>query len=44
MSKENDRTTILVHQDTRKRLRRIAGKKDATYEEVVNEALDELEK
>lgn len=39
----SDRTTILVTQSTRKRVKRIAGRRDVTYEELVNEALDRLE-
>ena len=39
----SERTTILVTQSTRKRIKRIAGRKDVTYEELVNEALDGLE-
>ena len=43
MIEVSDRTTILVTQSTRKRIKRIAGRKDLTYEELVNQALDKLE-
>jgi hypothetical protein len=40
---DNDRTTILVTQGTRRRINRIKGGRDVTQEEVINMGLDLLE-
>lgn len=42
-NEDDDRTTILVYQSTRKRIKRLAGERDCSYDELVNEALDKLE-
>lgn len=40
---DNDRTTILVTQATRRRINRIKGGRDLTQEEIINMGLDLLE-
>ena len=42
-NEDEDRTTILVYQSTRKRIKKLAGERDCSYDDLANQALDKLE-